>query len=64
MWQMRFNEDKCKILHIGYQNTKASNTMNGTKLKSVEREKDSGVTISNDLKSSQQCSEAVKKPKK
>ena len=61
---MSFNEDKCKILHIGYHNTKASYTMNGTQLKSLEREKDLGVTISNDLKPSQQCSEAVKKANK
>ena len=35
--------------------------MNGTQLKSIEREKDLGVTVSNDLKPSQQCSEVVKK---
>ena len=38
--------------------------MNGTQPKSIEREKDSGVTISNDLNPSQQCSEVVKKANK
>ena len=52
-WQMSFNEEKCKVLHIRYQNEKATYTMNGTQLKSIEREKDLGVTISNDLKPSQ-----------
>ena len=61
---MSFNEDKSEIFHIGYQNTKASYTMNGTRLKNVEREQDLGVTISNDLKPSHQCSEAVKKANK
>ena len=61
---MSFNEEKCKVLHIGYHNEKATYTMNGTQLKSIEREKDLGVTISNDLKSSQQCSEPVNKANK
>ena len=61
---MSFNEGKCKVLHIRYQNEKATYTMNGTPLKSIEREKDLGAAISNDLKPSQQCSEVVKKVNK
>ena len=28
-WQMLFNVDKCKIMHIGYNNGKAKYEMNG-----------------------------------
>ena len=61
---MSFNEEKCKVLHIGYQNEKAIYMMKGTQLKTIEREKDLGLTISNDLMPSQQCSEVVKKANK
>ena len=60
-WQMNFNTDKCKVLHIGNKNTKAQYTMNGTQLKAVDKERDLGVIISSDLKPSLQCSEAIKK---
>ena len=63
-WQMNFNADKCKVLHIGYRNEKANYILNGTQLKSVDREVDLGVTISSNLKPSQQCSEVVKKANK
>ncbi len=63
-WQMNFNEDKCKVLHIGYRNEKANYIMNGTQLKSVDKETDLGVTISSNLKPSQQCAEVVKKANK
>ena len=63
-WQMSFNENKCKVMHIGYRNEKAQYSLNGTQLKSVDSEVDLGVTISNNLKPSQQCSEAIKKANK
>ena len=63
-WQMNFNADKCKVLHIGYRNTKANYTLNGTQLKKVDSEVDLGVTTSSNLKPSQQCSEVVKKANK
>ncbi len=63
-WQMKFNIEKCKVLHIGSKNQHAQYLMNGTPLKSVDKEKDLGVIISNDLKPSLQCGEAVKKANK
>ena len=63
-WQMKFNADKCKVLHIGYRNEKAKYTLNGTLLQSVNSELDLGITISSNLKPSQQCSEVVKKANK
>ena len=59
-WQMEFNIEKCKVLHIGSSNDRVQYEMNGQKLKEVNKEKDLGVTISNDLKPSKHCSEVVK----
>jgi hypothetical protein len=58
---MKFNEAKCKILHIGRHNPKYSYTMNGTTLDSTTCEKDVGVYINDDLKPSTQCSKAASK---
>ena len=63
-WQMSYNTDKCKVLHIGYSNEKRNYLMDGNQLKSTDRENDLGVTISSNLKPSQQCSEVVKKANK
>ena len=63
-WQMNYNTDKCKVLHIGYRNAKANYTLDGSQLKKVDSEVDLGVTISSNLKPSQQCSEVVKKANK
>ena len=63
-WQMSFNTDKCKVLHIGYRNEEANYLMDGCQLKTTDRETDLGVTITSNLKPSQQCSEVVKKANK
>ena len=63
-WQMNFNADKCKVVHIGYRNTKIDYTENGNQLKKVDSEVDLGVTTSSNLKPSQQCSDVVKKANK
>jgi len=60
-WQMLFNVEKCKVMHIGYNNMKAEYFMDGVKLEHVTEEKDLGVIISEDLKWEKQCSSAVSK---
>ena len=60
-WQMPFNLDKCKIMHIGHKNKNEKYEILGKEIESVQQEKDLGVVITNDLKSSNQCIEAVKK---
>ena len=47
---MLFNVEKCKVMHMGHNNTCPEYFLNGTKLESVSEEKDLGVFISNDLK--------------
>ena len=52
-WQIKFNINKCGILHIGTKNPKHDYFMNedlNIQLNEVNSEKDVGVTFSNDLK--------------
>jgi hypothetical protein len=58
-WGMKFNEKKCKILHLGKNNPKYEYFMNGTKLSVVEEEKDVGVVIHKSLKPARQCERAA-----
>jgi len=60
-WQMLFNVEKCKVMHMCYNNTCSEYFLNGTKLESVSEEKDLRVFISDDLKWDKQCSQAVAK---
>ena len=59
-WSMVFNEDKCKVMHLGSRNLKHQYEMNGKPLAETEVEKDLGVLISKDLKPSFQCSKVAK----
>jgi len=63
-WQMSFNIDKCKIMHIGRHNKLYDYSLGGQLLTSVSEEKDLGVIISKDLKVSQQCAAAYSKASK
>ena len=60
-WQMKFNVEKCKVMHLGNMNAGESYYMDNSVLKVVEEEKDLGVWIRNDLKVSSQCNGAYKK---
>ena len=63
-WQMPFNLDKCKVMHIGHKNLNYNYNLLGKELESCQQEKDLGVTITNDLQSSKQCIEVEKKAQK
>jgi hypothetical protein len=63
-WQMEFNLEKCKVMHIGYKNTKVAYKFFGATLNETEVEKDLGILISNDLKVTKQCIAAEKKAMK
>ena len=54
-WGMKFNVDKCKIMHVGRNNPEYEYYMAGKKLQTVEEEKDIGVLIHNSLKPSKHC---------
>ena len=60
-WQMLFNYGKCKCLHTGHGNEDAQYTMGDTALNTTVKEKDLGLTISADMKVSEQCAIAAAK---
>uniref|UniRef100_A0A8C5LN87 Reverse transcriptase domain-containing protein n=1 Tax=Leptobrachium leishanense TaxID=445787 RepID=A0A8C5LN87_9ANUR len=59
LWQLSFNVDKCKIMHLGCKNPRAEYRIFDTVLTSTFEEKDLGVIISEDLKVSCQCNRAA-----
>jgi len=60
-WQMDFNVEKCKVMHIGRSNPEYQYLMNSHVLQEVKQEKDLGIMITSDLKSFSQVTEAYKK---
>ena len=60
-WQMEFNIDKCKVMHIGKRNTNFTYEMEGKMLQTTKIERDLGIQVSADLKNSQQCRQAYGK---
>lgn len=60
-WQMKFNLDKCKVMHIGSRNSKAEYLIGGKKLDTITEEKDLGVIISSNFKVANQCRKAANK---
>ena len=64
IWQMPFNLDKCKVMHIGQRNVEAKYKLLGKELEICNEEKDLGVIITNDLKPSKQCIVVEKKAQK
>ena len=60
-WQMLFKYGKCKCLHTGHGNEDAQYKMGGTVLNTTLKEKDLWLTISADMKVSEQCGIAAAK---
>jgi hypothetical protein len=54
-WQMNFNIAKCKVMHIGVNNTEADYDIARHKLEKVNEEKDLGVIVSKNFKVGGQC---------
>ena len=54
-WQMEFNVDKCKVVHVGNSDDGSTYYMEGSELTKVSCEKDLGVWISDDRKCSKHC---------
>ena len=49
-WKMKFNTDKCKVLHLGNQNPRYEYRMGDTCLEAVREENDLGVIVDEKLK--------------
>ena len=63
-WQMKFNEEKCKVLHFGRNNKGHTYQINGRDLENVQTEKDLGVLMSENLKFQEQINAVVVKANK
>ena len=60
-WQIQFDTNKCKVMHVGHRNERTIYNMGNHRLEEVEEEKDLGVLIHRTLSVSNNCDVAVKK---
>ena len=63
-WQLPFNLEKCKVLHLGTGNPRTSYMLLGRTLATTEKEKDLGVIVDSTLKFHTQTTAAVAKANK
>ena len=57
-WQMEFNVNTCKVMHVGGRDDNSTYYMEASGLTKISCEKDLGVWISADMKCSKQCMHA------
>ena len=60
-WGMEFNVKKCKVMHIGNTNPRATYSMTGADLDKTTAERDIGVKVQSNLRPTQQCVEAAQR---
>ena len=60
-WQMQFNVDKCKVMHLGRTNPCFDYIMNSQVLQRAATEKDLGVLVTENGKVAGQCTESYSK---
>lgn len=58
-WQMKFNVDKCKMMHLGKNNPDCAYTLMGSTLAVTTQERDRGVIAGSLLKTAATCSAVI-----
>ena len=58
-WQMKFNIDKCQVMHLGKKSLNSQYVLSGNALKTTESERDLGVLVDKSFKFSEQCNKAA-----
>ena len=58
-WQMEFNSDKCRVMHIGRKNLNNQYFLNNNNLKPTESERDLGVLVDKSFKFSENCNKVA-----
>ena len=58
-WKLKFNRDKCNVMHIGRKNPCYNYTMSGSTLSTTSQEKDLGIIIPSNMKPSAQVTKAA-----
>ena len=59
-WQMNFNNAKCSVMHIGYNNIQGNYNMYNQQLSTTDQHQDLGITITIDLKWQKQTEKSCK----
>ena len=59
-WEMVFNVDKCKVLHLGRSNQRYEYRLGDVAMKEADEEKDLGVWFDTSFKPAIQCEKAAK----
>jgi Reverse transcriptase (RNA-dependent DNA polymerase)/Endonuclease-reverse transcriptase len=62
--EMKFNIDKCSVMHCGRNNRRTDYTMFGKPLRKTDKEKDLGVIINSDMKFNDQITSQAAKANK
>ena len=58
-WLLMFNQEKCRIMHIGKKNPQHSYTLGGSSLQESRKEKDLGVLVTSSMKVADQVAAAA-----
>ena len=61
LWQMKFNLEKCSVIHLGKNNEQNQYCLGNVKLKCSAKERDLGVVVDKTMKFSEQINSAVGK---
>lgn len=61
MWSLPLNDEKCTVLHIGYDNPKLRYFLNGAMINPVTQQRDLGITVTSDLKWAAHIGKTIKK---